>query len=84
MSYKTVSSRPEFAEDCRKGATFLGSLFKRLGGHVEMLSTSTSHNPVVYARFTGKKDAAAGTEQRKRILFYGHYDVVAADNKKGT
>ena len=85
VAYKTVSSRPEFAEDCRKGATFLGSLFKRLGGHVEMLSTSTSHNPVVYARFSGKKDqAAAGAEKRKRILFYGHYDVVAADNKKGT
>ncbi|KAL2206853.1 beta-Ala-His dipeptidase [Sarocladium strictum] len=85
VAYKTVSSRPEFAEDCRKGATFLGSLFKRLGGHVEMLSTNTSHNPVVYARFSGKKDvAASGAEKRKRILFYGHYDVVAADNKKGT
>lgn len=81
VSYKTVSSRPEFAEDCRKGATFLGSLFKRLGGHVEMLSTETAHNPVVYARFSCRKEAA---ESRKRILFYGHYDVVAADNRKGT
>ncbi|PHH62300.1 hypothetical protein CDD81_7288 [Ophiocordyceps australis] len=80
VSYKTVSSRPEFAEDCRKGATFLGALFKRLGGHVEMLSTETAHNPVVYAHFSGKKEAADG---RKRILFYGHYDVVAADNRKG-
>lgn len=80
VSYKTVSSRPEYAEDCRRGATFLGSLFKRLGGHVEMLSTEKAHNPVVYARFSGKKEAS---EQRKRILFYGHYDVVAADGKKG-
>lgn len=80
VSYKTVSSRPEFAEDCRKGATFLGALFKRLGGHVEMLSTEKSHNPVVYARFSGKKEPA---EDRKQILFYGHYDVVAADSKKG-
>ncbi|OAQ82419.1 beta-Ala-His dipeptidase [Purpureocillium lilacinum] len=80
VSYKTVSSRPEFAEDCRKGATFLGSLFKRLGGHVELLSTEKAHNPVVYAKFSGKKEAA---ETRKRILFYGHYDVVAADGKKG-
>lgn len=79
MSYKTVSSRPEFAEDCRKGATFLGALLKRLGGHVEMLSTEKDHNPVVYARFSGKKETA----KRKRILFYGHYDVVAADNKSG-
>lgn len=80
VSYKTVSSRPEFAEDCRKGATYLGALFKRLGGHVEMLSTEKPHNPVVYARFSAKKEAA---ETRKRILFYGHYDVVAADNRKG-
>lgn len=81
VSYKSVSSRSEFAEDCRKGATFLGALFKRLGGHVEMLSTNSAHNPVVYARFSGKKEAA---DKRKRILFYGHYDVVAADNKKNT
>lgn len=80
VSYKTVSSRPEYAEDCRKGATFLGALFKRLGGQVEMLSTEKPHNPVVYARFSAKKEAA---ETRKRILFYGHYDVVAADSRKG-
>ncbi|KAH9228227.1 hypothetical protein K456DRAFT_1729501 [Colletotrichum gloeosporioides 23] len=81
VSYRTVSSRPEFAEDCRKGATFLGSLFKRLGGQVEMLSTESSpHNPVVLAKFNGKLEPA---EKRKSILFYGHYDVVPADNKKG-
>ncbi|KAK4654987.1 hypothetical protein QC762_405830 [Podospora pseudocomata] len=78
ISYKTVSSRPEFTEDCRKGATFLGSLFKRLGAQVEMLSTGSLHNPVVYAKFSGKLEPA---EKRKRILFYGHYDVVPADMK---
>ncbi|KAM7215202.1 hypothetical protein V8F06_009425 [Rhypophila decipiens] len=78
VSYKTVSSRPEFIEDCRKGATFLGSLFKRLGAQVEMLSTGGDHNPVVFAKFTGKLEPA---ENRKRILFYGHYDVVPAPSK---
>ena len=81
MSFKTVSSRPEFAEDCRRGATFLGALFKRMGGHVEMLSTERPHNPVVLATFSGKLQPP---EKRKRVLFYGHYDVVAADDKKGT
>ncbi|KAG6040646.1 hypothetical protein E4U41_007547 [Claviceps citrina] len=81
VSYKTVSAQPEYAEDCRKGATFLGSLFKRLGGHVEMLRTEKAHNPVVYARFSGKKEGSE--KNRKRILFYGHYDVVAADEKQG-
>lgn len=79
VSYKTVSSRPEFAEDCRKGATYLGALFKRMGGYVEMLSTGESHNPVVLAKFSGKKECV---DKRKRILFYGHYDVVPADNEK--
>ncbi|KAK1755507.1 hypothetical protein QBC47DRAFT_380547 [Echria macrotheca] len=80
VSYKTVSSRPEFTEDCRKGATFLGSLFKRLGAQVEMLNTGGLHNPIVYAKFSGKLEPA---EKRKRILFYGHYDVVPADTKAG-
>jgi di- and tripeptidase len=82
VSYKTVSSRPEFAEDCHKGANFLGALFKRMGGHVEMLTAGSdkAHNPTVLATFSGKLEPA---EKRKRILFYGHYDVVAADGKKG-
>ena len=80
VSYKTISSKPEYAEDCRKGATFLGSLFKRLGGQVEMLRTENHHNPVVYAKFSGK---LASSRPRKRILFYGHYDVVSADNEQG-
>lgn len=81
ISYKTVSSRPEFSEDCHKGATFLCTLFKRLGGEVQMLVAEDKlHNPVVYAKFAGKLQPE---EKRKRILFYGHYDVVAADTKKG-
>jgi di- and tripeptidase len=80
VSYKTVSSRPEFNEDCRKGANFLASLFKRLGGQVEMLSTDKQHNPIVYAKFAGKLEPA---QKRKRILFYGHYDVVAASTQHG-
>ncbi|KAJ9144259.1 WD repeat-containing protein [Pleurostoma richardsiae] len=81
VSFKTVSSRPEFGEDCRKGASFLCTLFKRLGGQVEMLSTDQHHNPVVCAKFCGKLEPA---EKRKRILFYGHYDVVPADTKKAS
>ncbi|KAL2116048.1 hypothetical protein VTJ04DRAFT_10303 [Mycothermus thermophilus] len=77
VSYKTISSRPEFTEDCRKGATYLGSLFKRLGAQVEMLSSGL-HNPIVYAKFNGKLEPV---QQRKRVLFYGHYDVVPADMK---
>ncbi|KUI69752.1 putative di- and tripeptidase DUG2 [Cytospora mali] len=77
VSYKTISSRPEFVEDCRRGASFLCNLFKRLGARVHMLSMDDqTHNPVVCAVFSGKLEPA---EARKRILFYGHYDVVPAD-----
>ncbi|KAI0197869.1 hypothetical protein F4808DRAFT_452355 [Astrocystis sublimbata] len=80
VAYKTVSSRVEYAEDCRRGASFLRSLFRKLGGDVQMLSADDQlHHPVVMAKFSGKAPIA----QRKRILFYGHYDVVPADTRKG-
>lgn len=79
ISFKTVSSRPEYAEDCRRGATFLRTLFKKHGAQTEMLNTDNHHNPVVYAKFKGNP---ATTGMRKKILFYGHYDVVPADNKQ--
>lgn len=86
VAYKTVSARPEFKEDCRQGASYLCNLFRRLGAEVKMLSTTDKatnkstdkyHNPVVYALFKGKREPA---QDRKRILFYGHYDVVPADH----
>lgn len=69
VSFKTISSRPDHAEDCRRGATFLRTLFKKHGAQTEMLNTDNHHNPVVYARFKGNP-ATAG--KRKKILFYGH------------
>ncbi len=69
VSFKTISSRPDHAEDCRRGATFLRTLFKKHGAETEMLNTSDRHNPVVYAKFKGNPEIS-GT--RKKILFYGH------------
>lgn len=82
VAFKTVSARPEFKEDCRQGASYLCQLFRRLGAEVKMLTTTDKgtdkyHNPVVYALFKGKREPV---EERKRILFYGHYDVVPADH----
>lgn len=84
VAYKTVSARPEFREDCRQGASYLCNLFRRLGAEVNMLSatdksTNRCHNPVVHALFKGKREPV---EERKRVLFYGHYDVVPADHDK--
>ncbi|GAB7349314.1 hypothetical protein MBLNU459_g8453t2 [Dothideomycetes sp. NU459] len=80
VSYKTVSSDPKYKGDCRRGASYLRSLFKNFGAVTEMLPTEDSSNPVILAKFRGNP-ATAGV--RKKILFYGHYDVVAAENEHG-
>ena len=69
VSFKTISSRPNHAEDCRRGATFLRTLFKKHGAQTEMLNTKDGCNPIVYARFRGNSETSG---KRKKILFYGH------------
>ena len=81
VSYRTVSSKPDYAQDCRRGASYLRNLFKRLGAQTELLNTQDYRNPVVFARFRGK---AKGRARGKTIMFYGHYDVVAAENREQT
>ena len=80
VSYRTVSSDTRYKVDCRRGASYLRSVFKNFGATTEMLSTPDPYNPVILARFKGNPSTAA---ERKKILFYGHYDVVAADNAAG-
>lgn len=80
VSYRTVSSSTQYAEDCRGGASFLRKLFKTFGASTEMFNTEDRGNPIVYAKFTGKPSR---NMKRKRILFYGHYDVIAAENEQG-
>ena len=67
----------EYAQDCRRGASYLRSLFRRFGADTNLFNTNNDSNPVVFARFKGKRQ---GQTRGKTILFYGHYDVVAADN----
>ncbi|KAI9696482.1 MAG: hypothetical protein M1820_008110 [Bogoriella megaspora] len=81
VSYQTVSSDPRHREDCRRGASYLRNLFNSVGAVTEMLTSDTAFNPVVFAKFRGNPATAA---HRKKILFYGHYDVVAASNDMGT
>ena len=76
VSFQTVSSEDRYARDCRRGASFLRSLFKRFGAETELLSTDGNQNPIVYARFS---TVAKSEPKQRTILFYGHYDVVPAD-----
>lgn len=80
VSYRTVSSDPKYKGDCRRGASYLRSVFKSFGAATEMLPTEDPCNPIIFARFRGNP-ATAG--ERKKVLFYGHYDVVAAENDSG-
>lgn len=73
VAFKTISSRPDHAEDCRRGATFLRTLFKKHGAYTEMLNTDNRQNPVVYAKFRGNPETS---KQRKNILFYGHCKLI--------
>ena len=80
VAHRTISSDPRYRVDCRRGASYLRSVFKNFGASTEMLPTEHPSNPVILARFRGNP-ATAG--KRKKILFYGHYDVVAAKNDGG-
>jgi di- and tripeptidase len=76
VTHRSVSSSTNYAEDCRKAASWLRGLFKKFGASTEMLKTEDSWNPIVLATFKGR------SSNGKRVLFYGHYDVVAAENEQ--
>ncbi|KAF2804547.1 glutathione degradosome [Mytilinidion resinicola] len=80
VSYRTVSSDARYKGDCRRGASYLRSVFKNFGAATEMLNTKDSYNPIILATFRGNR---LKQPARKRILFYGHYDVIPAENEQG-
>jgi di- and tripeptidase len=81
VSLATVSSNPRHQADCRRGASFLRSLFRSFGASVDILPVENPQwSPVILAVFKGNPDTAP---KRKRILFYGHYDVIPAENLDG-
>ncbi|MCJ1477756.1 hypothetical protein MMC13_006429 [Lambiella insularis] len=78
VSFRTVSSKLEYNLDCRRGASWLRSLFKRFGASTEMFNTDDGRNPIVFARF---KRNESGRNTNDTVLFYGHYDVIPAENE---
>ncbi|WWC71750.1 uncharacterized protein I206_105709 [Kwoniella pini CBS 10737] len=65
-------------ESCRQGAHLLKKILSQLGANSEVLSGEQGKNPLVLATFTGRDTG----KPRKRLLFYGHYDVQPADEEK--
>ena len=80
VSFRTVSSLPKYRADCRRGASYLRSVFQNFGAVTEMINTTEPYNPIVFAKFRGNPATASS---RKKILFYGHYDVIPAENEHG-
>ncbi|KAJ9119569.1 hypothetical protein QFC22_003278 [Naganishia vaughanmartiniae] len=62
-------------EDCRQSAHLLRKILTQMGAQASLLPTIEGKNPIVMAKFKGQ---AASPLSRKRVLFYGHYDVQPA------
>ncbi|KLO17294.1 Zn-dependent exopeptidase [Schizopora paradoxa] len=74
VSFPSVSNSSRHREDCRQAAIWLKKCLVQLGAEASLVSTSEAVNPLVLATFRGSQSK----QNRTRILFYGHYDVIAA------
>ncbi|KAG8994336.1 hypothetical protein FRB93_001592 [Tulasnella sp. JGI-2019a] len=74
ISFPSVSNHPGHAEDCRQAAIWLKKCFTQLGAESQLLYGVEGMNPVVLGNFRGTESKT----RKPRILFYGHYDVIAS------
>ena len=80
VSYRTVAANPKYASDCHEAVGFLRKLFNLFNAQSQfLLPTGNGINPILLARF----DASELPNKQKTILFYGHYDVVDAEQENG-
>ena len=75
LSIKSISTDPAFAEDCRAAAVHLATDLSTLDIAAEV--HPTDGHPVVFAKSPSVGPPAG--ENRRRVLFYGHYDVQPVD-----
>lgn len=79
VSFKTIAADPQYRTDCHRGASYLRTVFKRFGATTQIFGSRDDMNPLVFGKFRANKGSIHSS---KRILFYGHYDVVPAENKQ--
>src|ERR1700732_3245757 len=72
LSIKSISTDPAYADECRAAAFSLAADLSTLDVAAEV--HPTDGHPVVFAKGT-----FPGNGRRKRVLFYGHYDVQPVD-----
>ncbi|MBW0482775.1 hypothetical protein O181_022490 [Austropuccinia psidii MF-1] len=82
VSYRSISNDAH-REECRQAALYLKKTLVKLGALAQLLPGEPGRNPLVLARFDGKSSSPSPTtSRRKRVLYYGHYDVVQAGDEK--
>ncbi|KAI0464654.1 hypothetical protein LJB42_002274 [Komagataella kurtzmanii] len=82
VSYKTVSKLPQFfIDDSRRCASFLVNLLTSFGATAQLIPVKNG-NPIIHACFPAQVINSA-KKKPSRILWYGHYDVVSADQSNG-
>ena len=70
LRIRSISTDPEFKDECRKGAEWLVEDLKSIG--FEASARETPGHPMVVAHHEGPTGAP-------HVLFYGHYDVQPVD-----
>lgn len=79
ISFPTVSKNPEmYIDESRKCANFLCETFKTFGAIAELIPVWNG-NPIVHAVFSANLKGPP-FEKKQRILWYGHYDVIQAND----
>ncbi|KAG9017933.1 hypothetical protein FRB90_000115 [Tulasnella sp. 427] len=74
VSFPSVSGSLTHHEDCRQAAIWLKKCLIQFGAESQLLYGVEDKNPVVFGLFRGSESK----QVRRRVLFYGHYDVIAA------
>lgn len=78
IAFRTISKYPvSYLEESRQCARFFSKLFMNLEAFETKLLPVPNCNPIVYASFK-RDNAGTMSEKPKRVLWYGHYDVVDA------
>ncbi|GCF00700.1 hypothetical protein ZYGM_000948 [Zygosaccharomyces mellis] len=79
ISFQSVSQNPDTAQQLasRRCASHLQKLFVKFGAtKATLLPVKDGKNPIAFALFKGKN------LDKKRILWYGHYDVVSGNQHR--
>lgn len=77
VSYRSISNSEDHMEDCRRAASYLRRLASDLGAEATLVPTA--HNPIVLIKFQAQD--AKSSEAARSILYYGHYDVISANEE---